>query len=150
MKKNFFIIQRLNGFEIMAQKSSEMGKLGITYFQGPFVIPILTYAPSVRPLPERWINSVALKHIQTNPVLVYDHFLIFHEKIPCSFCGEMVGKKYMNRHIGQKHTENGDRKHKCTICGKGFIDKKGLQDHINTHTGIFFRNIILQNKNEIF
>ena len=41
----------------------------------------------------------------------------------------------MNRHIGQKHTDDADKKFKCTLCGKGFYENKALQDHINTHTG---------------
>ena len=47
----------------------------------------------------------------------------------------MIGKKVMNRHIGQKHTDDADKKFKCTLCGKGFYENKALQDHINTHTG---------------
>ena len=41
----------------------------------------------------------------------------------------------MSRHIAQNHTDNADRKYKCTLCGKGFIESKGLREHMNTHTG---------------
>ena len=58
-----------------------------------------------------------------------------HEKEPCAYCGEMIGKKNMTRHIDQKHTENRKRKYQCTLCGKGFLSPQHLQDHMNIHTG---------------
>ena len=41
----------------------------------------------------------------------------------------------MKGHILSKHTAVCDRIYKCEYCGKGFITKKNLQDHINIHTG---------------
>ena len=73
--------------------------------------------------------------MQTNLLTVYAHIMYEHDKIPCSYCGEMIAKKRMSRHVGQKHTDNADRKFQCTVCGKGFMENKGLQDHMNIHTG---------------
>ena len=58
-----------------------------------------------------------------------------HVKVPCSECGEMVGRRKMSRHIASKHTSIYDRKFKCDVCGKGFNDKAKLSDHKNVHTG---------------
>ena len=67
--------------------------------------------------------------------ILVSHFLYEHDKLPCTFCGEMVGKRNMRRHIGQKHTEHANRKYQCSLCGKGFLEPRRLQDHMNTHTG---------------
>ena len=56
-----------------------------------------------------------------------------HEKTPCVTCGEMVGKRMMFRHIQIKHTENADKKFKCSFCGKGFSNNQPLKDHVNIH-----------------
>ena len=63
------------------------------------------------------------------------HIEWVHEKLACEKCGEMVGKKKMNRHIAAKHTSIYDRKYKCDVCGKGFINNSKLNDHKNVHTG---------------
>ena len=64
------------------------------------------------------------KHIQT-----------MHEKAPCSQCGEMVGIAKMWRHVASKHTPATDRRFKCDVCGKSFIESARLKDHKNIHTG---------------
>ena len=58
-----------------------------------------------------------------------------HEKIPCVTCGEMIGKRMMYLHVQNKHTENADKKYKCTFCGKGFSKHQRLKEHTNIHTG---------------
>ena len=63
------------------------------------------------------------------------HIEWVHVKVPCSECGEMVGRRKMSRHIASKHTSIYDRKFKCEVCGKGFNDKAKLSDHKNVHTG---------------
>jgi len=59
----------------------------------------------------------------------------YHEKVPCSTCGDMVSKKGLNRHIRSKHGANSERPYKCDFCGKGFMNTQNLGDHINIHTG---------------
>ena len=44
----------------------------------------------------------------------------------------------MEFHVHQNHTSHEDRKHRCHLCGKGFIYPHKLQEHLNTHTGIYF------------
>ena len=66
---------------------------------------------------------------------VTEHIVDIHEKIPCSICGEMLGPKRMKNHIVFKHKGNSDRPLKCSYCGKGFLEKRYLQDHMNIHTG---------------
>ena len=50
-------------------------------------------------------------------------------------CGKLFGLKSMKRHIDSAHTPNDQKKYKCDVCGKGFIDNLSLSDHINVHTG---------------
>ena len=58
-----------------------------------------------------------------------------HNKNPCPDCGKMYSKKDLKRHVQTQHTAIWDRKHKCDICGKGFISSRRLMEHVNTHTG---------------
>ena len=44
-------------------------------------------------------------------------------------------KHQLTRHL-QIHDDPDDRKHKCEICGKGFIATQKLREHILTHTNI--------------
>jgi uncharacterized C2H2 Zn-finger protein len=67
--------------------------------------------------------------------LLSAHIKGVHEKIPCTICGVMVAKKRRGRHHQQYHTSDLEKRHKCDICGKGFIDNARLSDHLNTHTG---------------
>ena len=67
------------------------------------------------------------------PQKLQRHIQDVHEKIPCSDCGKMVGKRSMSRHIQANHTMK--KNFKCTECGKAFINSANLRDHINTHTG---------------
>ena len=68
-------------------------------------------------------------------MLLKGHINKVHNKVSCTMCGGMVSKGKLSFHMHQKHTPISDRKHKCEICGKGFIDKTRLSDHINVHTG---------------
>ena len=73
--------------------------------------------------------------IQTNILIVYNHILNMHEKIPCEICGEMFGARVMPRHIQSKHTDNDHKRFKCELCGKGFSTGQRLKEHTNIHTG---------------
>jgi len=63
------------------------------------------------------------------------HIELRHAKSPCAICGEIVLTKRLKRHIAMKHTAIEDRKFKCTLCPKAFVNNKGLSEHMNTHTG---------------
>ena len=43
--------------------------------------------------------------------------------------------KRLKPHIAMKHTAIEDRKFKCTLCPKAFVNNRELSDHMNTHTG---------------
>ena len=47
----------------------------------------------------------------------------------------MVPPGKMKGHILSKHSAISDRPFKCEFCGKGFLEKFQLQNHINIHTG---------------
>jgi len=70
----------------------------------------------------------SVQHLKT-------HVNSTHNINPCPVCGEMVAKKKLFHHVQVKHTANQDRKYKCDMCGKGFLDNQKLNDHKNTHTG---------------
>ena len=70
-----------------------------------------------------------------NPDYLKKHIDWVHVKVPCSECGEMVGRRKMSWHMNSKHTSIYDRKFKCDICGKGFTDNSKLSEHKNVHTG---------------
>ena len=73
--------------------------------------------------------------MQTYYDLAYNHIVSQHERNPCSLCGAMIGKKMMARHFQSRHTAAMDRKYKCNLCSKAFMDNQKLKDHTNTHTG---------------
>merc|ERR1740129_192143 len=67
---------------------------------------------------------------------VFCHVKTIHEKVPCSICGEMVGKSLITVHMQRKHKiDPPDKKFKCQYCGRGFLTNANLRDHENTHTG---------------
>jgi len=35
----------------------------------------------------------------------------------------------------QGHAPDSEKKYKCEVCGKGFVETHRLQDHMNIHTG---------------
>ena len=71
-----------------------------------------------------------------NVTLLKQHIRVEHdEKVPCVYCGKLIMGTYMKRHIGQHHSSNDDKRHKCDDCGKGFTNKHHLLDHKNIHTG---------------
>jgi hypothetical protein len=63
------------------------------------------------------------------------HIRQTHEKLPCDLCGQLVVPGHFKQHNDQYHTASEDRRHKCTVCAKGFSTKQRLNDHVNIHTG---------------
>lgn len=83
-------------------------------------------------------RSVVCPHcgkVKRNEAVLKSHIVSVHEKIPCLICGVMVPKRKMEFHVHQNHRAHEDRRHRCHLCGKGFIYPHKLQEHLNTHTG---------------
>ena len=71
--------------------------------------------------------------LEVNQVKV--HIRNVHEKVSCMHCGKLIPVGKMNVHIESRHTSNEDKKFKCDICSKGFINITRLKEHQNIHTG---------------
>ena len=74
--------------------------------------------------------DVVLKHLRG----LKDHIKSVHEKEPCVECGRLISHSKMKLHL-QGHAPDSEKKYKCEVCGKGFVETQRLQDHMNTHTG---------------
>jgi len=64
------------------------------------------------------------------------HMNYLHNPDPeeCKLCKQVFPcKKYLRRHIRMKHVV--EKKFHCETCGKGFMEKLKLLDHMNSHTG---------------
>ena len=48
--------------------------------------------------------------------------------------GKLISHNKMKFHL-QGHAPDSEKKYKCEVCGKGFVETQRLQDHMNTHTG---------------
>ena len=57
-------------------------------------------------------------------------------RIPCTQCGQMVRQQYMKNHTLNNHTPEHMKPYVCDKCGKGFMQKDKLDDHMNIHFGI--------------
>jgi hypothetical protein len=56
------------------------------------------------------------------------------KKFPCKLCDlKFNQQRDLNTHSMQIHT--GERPHICKICGKGFVHKHYLSEHMDYHTG---------------
>ena len=64
-----------------------------------------------------------------------EHHMRIHKTKPCSICGKILSLHKMPKHILQKHTKNHNKPYICEVCEKGFISKRRLEMHMNTHTG---------------
>ena len=69
-----------------------------------------------------------------NQRCVDNHIKAVHDKIPCVECGKLIGPSKMKIHL-QGHLPDSERKHKCEVCFKGFVESARLKDHMNIHTG---------------
>jgi len=61
----------------------------------------------------------------------------------CQLCGAAFSQRFSyDRHLLYKHTENAEKKHKCTICDKRFLTKSLLAQHLKskTHGGPGFKS----------
>ena len=53
----------------------------------------------------------------------------------CSVCGNGFTHAYGLSLHMRTHTCNGEKSHKCSVCGNGFAHAYGLSLHMRTHTG---------------
>ena len=74
--------------------------------------------------------DTVLKHLKG----LKDHIKSVHEKEPCIECGKLISHNKMKLHL-QGHAPDSEKKYKCEVCGKGFVETHRLQDHMNIHTG---------------
>ena len=59
----------------------------------------------------------------------------FHKELEeCNLCGKMVKK--LKNHVLRLHTDNANKRFKCEYCGKGFIDKADLREHVYIHSDV--------------
>ena len=66
--------------------------------------------------------------------MLADHHRAVHLETMCPDCGIIVaGSARLNNHKKTVHMK--DKPFKCDICGKGFIQKRFLEEHQNVHTG---------------
>ena len=69
-------------------------------------------------------------HKRSRDTPCHKHYMIF-----CDLCGKQLTYDKRIYHMLMAHTKSEDRPFKCTTCGKGFVDKYHLKDHVNIHTG---------------
>ena len=70
-----------------------------------------------------------------NQVKLKSHMYYKHNETPCPECGKMFSQYNLIVHIQRKHISIYDRRHKCETCGKGFLQRGKLLEHMNVHTG---------------
>ena len=57
--------------------------------------------------------------------------------IPCDVCGKMFHTdQNLSKHNYAVHTTDGEKQLRCNECGKGFISRTRLRDHMNIHLGV--------------
>ena len=66
---------------------------------------------------------------------VRKHIKGVHETEPCTICGKLISKARTTIHMNIFHTEDKKKRFPCSVCGKGFVDKKSFREHYNIHTG---------------
>ena len=69
-----------------------------------------------------------------NKEKMMNHVYNIHTTFPCDICGVILNRRSKHRHYKLYHMDNKDLKHKCELCGKGFIDNQRLKCHMFTHT----------------
>ena len=68
------------------------------------------------------------------PGRLTEHHNAVHLEKMCPFCGIMVsGNARLHNHKKTVHTK--DRPYNCETCGKGFLQRRFLEEHYNVHTG---------------
>ena len=56
------------------------------------------------------------------------------EKFECPVCGKQCKSQHTYKIHKMLHLPNEEKPHKCHICGKGFVTRKGLGIHVMTHS----------------
>ena len=50
--------------------------------------------------------------------------------VSCHVCGKVV--KQLAKHLRTEHTSDEDKRFKCDICGKGFVEKQKRDNHLDS------------------
>ena len=56
------------------------------------------------------------------------------EKSRCTICGKQV--RALKDHMASLHTADSEKQFHCEQCGKGFVNQRSLNDHMNIHLNI--------------
>jgi len=60
------------------------------------------------------------------------HLLTHQEKVECTICNVKVRK--IEFHMKRMHASDEDKRYRCNVCGKGFVESQALNNHqMNVH-----------------
>ena len=74
------------------------------------------------------VNCELCGKVFQSEVRLQAHIVRTHKEMTaCTICGAVV--RNMKNHMHAVHTDDSQKSYQCDFCGKGFMDKKGLENH---------------------